>query len=218
MFSSTPSTLVTDDTAPSSSASSTSSASDLYHLALSLLDSLTAHASPTASSTQPTSPFINHASSSSSSDTSPFLNSIESRLGPTTGTVYRATKSAVTYLYAGSGAKSTSRRGGTLQGQSRDWSVRGAVTGLKRLVTHYTAWSANSIPGRHRGPTGWQAKLEAASGLRAGDVLLDEDEVAQAMNQVVTLARQAAQAGSSEAWTLLGDLHLVRSPARNIVD
>lgn len=39
--------------------------------------------------------------------------------------------------------------------------------------------------------------------------MLDQEEVGQAMNEVLRLARQAAEAGSAEAWLLLGDLHLV---------
>lgn len=83
------------------------------------------------------------------------------------------------------------------------------MTGLKNLVTNYAAWSGRSLPGRTKGPKGWQAKLEAASGLRSSHVMLDQEEVGQAMNEVLRLARQAAEAGSAEAWLLLGDLHLV---------
>lgn len=177
------------------------SASDLYHLAVSLLDSLTAHSSPAPPSSY--TPLLRQSSYT------PFLDYLEGHLGATTGSALRASRSALSCLYAGSDSK---RRKASPSG-GRDWSVRGAVNGLKRLVTDYAALSKPARAGRHRGPNGWRAKLEAASGLRAGDVVLDDGEVKEAMAEVTRLARQAAEAGSAEAWVLLGDLHLVSRDA-----
>ena len=179
------------------------SASDSYHLAVSLLDSITAHSSPLTPATHAT-----QQSTVQIPSQSRIYNWIESRLGSNTAKVVGTTKSALSYLYAGSDSSRRQRS----DKNKRDWSLRSAVTGFKKLVTNYAALSRQAIPGRTRqSPKGWQAKLEAASGLRAGDVVLEESEVDEAMQQVVRLARQAAEAGSPEAWVLLGDLHMVSS-------
>lgn len=72
--------------------------------------------------------------------------------------------------------------------------------------------TSKRVKGHRKGAEGWRGKLEAMNGLKGGSAILDEDEVEQAMEDVLRLARQAAESGSAEAWILLGDLHLVRSP------
>lgn len=186
----------------STSSKATPSPSDLYHLSVSLLASLTSHAAPPP----PTSftPFLQPSSST------PLLDLLESKLGPTSSSAVRAVRSSVGYLYGGASAR------GAVQG-GRDWSVKGAVNGVTSLVLDYVTPSKRQTRKAASGAEGWRSKLEALGGLKGGSGMLDEAEVEEGMEEVVSLAYRAAEAGSAEAWVLLANLHLVScSSRRNI--
>lgn len=48
--------------------------------------------------------------------------------------------------------------------------------------------------------------------------MLDLEEVVEAMEEVVRLAKEAGEHGSAEGWVLLGDLYLVRKAWRTLKD
>lgn len=170
----------------------TQSPSDLYALSLSLLTTLTSHASPPPPTTY--TPLLQPSSYT------PFLDLLESNLGSTAGQTIRAVRKAVGYVYGGSNAKSAA-------GGGRDWSVRGAVNSLKRALTDFAPLptSKKMRGGRVKGEKGWREKL-ASMGTNG---VLAKEEVEEGMKEVLKLARDAGEKGSAEAWVLLGDLYLV---------
>ncbi|GAA5916071.1 hypothetical protein JCM6882_008305 [Rhodosporidiobolus microsporus] len=187
----------TDSSEPSHTALS---ASDLYSLSLSLLDTVTAHSFPAPANRYP--PALQPSTSSASF----YLDSLESRLsGTTTGTVLRTFRRGVSSLYAGDASKRKAKGG-------RDWSVRGAVTALKGAVDRFArdrprvVSTSKGRRGKGGAATGWKERLRK-SGLKGG-VVLDEEETREGMLEVLDLARQAGEKGSVDAWLLLGDLHL----------
>ncbi|GAA6001639.1 hypothetical protein JCM10207_002243 [Rhodosporidiobolus poonsookiae] len=175
------------------------SPADLYALSLSLLDTLTAHSLPASPAPYPA------ALQPTVSSTTFFLDSLESRLeGTTTGSVLHNVRRGVQYLYAGNDARRKAKGG-------RDLSVRGAVKALKGAVQAFAVDKPRAVAARRKatggkGGEGWKERLHKA-GLKGG-VVLDEEETAEGMQEVLSLARQAGERGSAEAWLLLGALHL----------
>lgn len=180
-------------------------ADDLYALALSLLDTLTAHAPPA-----PPTPYSPHLVPTSS--TSP-LDALEARLAGTyTGRALSAVRARASALYAGS----THRRAPG----ARDYSVRGAVRALQGAIesfaldkaplkgTRRAAAAAAGGAAGGKGARGWKERL--ASAALKGGVVLEADEVAEGMREVLELARKAGEMGSAQGFVLVGDLYLVR--------
>ncbi|GAA5988858.1 hypothetical protein JCM11641_005045 [Rhodosporidiobolus odoratus] len=175
------------------------SASDLYSLALSLLDTLTALSVPSLPAPYP--PALQPTASS----TSFYLDSLESRLsGSTPGAVVYAVRRATSVVFSGDASKRKAKGG-------RDWSVGGAVKALRGAVRGFVV--AQPRPLRQgsnkdsKSPKkGWKEKLQR-SALKGG-IVLDEEETVEGMLEVVELARQAGEKGSAEAWLLLGDIYL----------
>ncbi|GAA5849904.1 hypothetical protein JCM8547_000949 [Rhodosporidiobolus lusitaniae] len=195
---------------PSSPPHSSLSASDLYALSLSLLDTVTSHTVlPILLSSSASYP---PALQPSSSSITFYLDVLESRLdGTQTGRLLRGVRKGASYLYTGS-------TGGANEGGSRkkkDWSVRGAVKALQGAVKAFAVDPSVvgkvvglSSSGRKSkdGGKGWKERLKS-SALKGG-VVLDEEETAEGMREVVELAREAGEKGSPEAWVMLGDLYL----------
>ncbi|GAA5955010.1 hypothetical protein JCM21900_002759 [Sporobolomyces salmonicolor] len=176
------------------------SASDVHALALSLLDALTAHSPP-----NPPTSYAPHLSRSSRSSLSALLDSLESTLGSTTtGAALRGVRRGASYLYAGDSGKRKASG-------ARDWSIRGAVRGLKHAVEAFAVDKPSSRGKKgtstvEEGAQGWKKRLEMAQ-IKGGIVLTDA-EVEEGMKEVVRLATEAGEKGSAEAWVLLGDLYL----------
>lgn len=168
------------------------SASDLYHLSVSLLTSLTSHAPP-----PPPTAFtpLRHSSSST-----PLLDALEAKLGRTGGSAVRAARTVVNLV----SGRSKARKG-------RDLSVTGVLGTLRNVVVDHSPLGkvAKKVKAGRKGAEGWRQKLETVSRSKGSSAALDESETEQAMEEVLRLARQAADSGSAEAWVLLGDLHLV---------
>ncbi|GAA5897484.1 hypothetical protein JCM8208_003284 [Rhodotorula glutinis] len=185
---------------PASTAPPQAQADDLYALALSLLDTLTAHSPP--SPPTPYSPHLVQTSSSSS------LDALESRLAGTyTGRALSAIRTRLGALYAGSKHR---RAPG-----ARDYSVRGAVRALQGAIERFAldkvsvagggraAKGGNKAAGSERG---WKERLAAAQ--LKGGVVLEADEVAEGMREVLELAGRAGDLGSAKGYVLVGDLYL----------
>jgi hypothetical protein len=102
----------------------------------------------------------------------------------------RVGRKGVGYLYGGSKEGADPTR--------RDWSVRGAVKALGRLV---------ELQNQGSGTGGGDG--------RKGGKKLGEREVREGMLRVVRLATEAASAGCHDGWTLLGDLFLVSLSSLN---
>ncbi|GAA6059101.1 hypothetical protein JCM10212_002072 [Sporobolomyces blumeae] len=171
------------------------SASDLYALALSLLDSLTAHSAP-----NPQTPYLPYLSTPAAS----VLDDLEDWLGPSSlpSRTLRTVRTYTERLYAGK-PKRAERAG-------RDWSVRGVVVGMKRAVETFTKDKAmvvvNGGRARKRNPKLWRDRLQEAP--LKGGIVLNDDETREGMLEVVRLVTLAAEKGNGDAWVLLGDLHL----------
>ncbi|GAA6051264.1 hypothetical protein JCM3770_006785 [Rhodotorula araucariae] len=178
-----------------SSSRSALEAGDLYALALSLLDSLTAHSLP-----PPPTPYSPHLVAPAASP----LDALEHRLAGTyTGRAFSAVRRRATALYAGS----TARR----PPGARDYSVRGAVRALRSAVEAFAldkvpAVAAKARRAGEKGAKGWKDRLAGAA-LKSG-IVLDPDETAEGMREVVRMAEEAGEKGSPEAYVLLGDLYL----------
>ncbi|BGP36845.1 ERAD-associated protein [Rhodotorula kratochvilovae] len=172
-----------------------SEAADLYALALSLLDTLTAHSPP-----PPPTPYSPHLVPLAASP----LDALEHRLAGTyTGRAFSAVRRRAAALYAGS----TQRR----PAGARDYSVRGAVRALKAAVEAFARDKVPAVGGRARrtgekGGKGWKVRLAGAA--LKGGVVLDPEETAEGMREVLQLAQEAGEKGSAEAYVLLGDLLL----------
>ncbi|GAA6035230.1 hypothetical protein JCM8097_006429 [Rhodosporidiobolus ruineniae] len=181
---------------PDSSHSSLT-ASDLYSLSLSLLDTITAHSLPPSPAPYP--PALQPTVSSLSFH----LDALEDRLaGTTTGAVLRGLRRSAARVYAGDASKRKVKGG-------RDWSVGGVVRGLKGVVESFAKDTPRVVTSsrRRKGEkAGWKERLRAST--LKGGVVLDEEETAEGMKEVVALARQAGEKGSAEGWLLVGDLYL----------
>ncbi|GAA5878161.1 hypothetical protein JCM3774_004315 [Rhodotorula dairenensis] len=223
-----------DDDAPrqagqasASARNATDSADDLYRLALSLLDALTAHAP-----LPPPTPYSPHLAAKRSTAVDRFQTRLE---GTVTGAVLKRVRTVVgavasTFgggnLLAGGGAGHTGRRrhsahnggGGGAAAATAETTARYLVERLKYAIERLGGERSRSgrratPPGQDGDPTrpgetvgGWKAKLEAAA-LRA-DVVLTSDEVREAWDEVMTVAEAATAAGSADALLLLGDIYL----------
>ncbi|BGP04904.1 ERAD-associated protein [Rhodotorula toruloides] len=166
-------------------------AADAYALAVSLLDTLTFHSPP--------SPPTLYSPNIASLDV-PF----SARIGPI---LQRSSVGRfalrVSRLHAGDAAKRRVQSG-------RDWSVKGAILGLKGAIERFavdkTARAGKGTSGGRRDGKGWKNRLENA--VLKGGVVLDREEIEEGMAEVTELLQSAGQRGSAAAWVLLGDLHL----------
>jgi hypothetical protein len=87
------------------------------------------------------------------------------------------------------------------------------VKGLKSVVERFAVDKPKiltSAGGKGKGGRGaWKERLKNSS--LKGGVVLDAEETAEGLKEVVELARQAGEKGSLDAWLLLGDIYLVRT-------
>lgn len=168
-------------------------AADAYALAVSLLDTLTFHSPP--------SPPTLYSPNIASLDV-PFSARIEPILQRSSVGRFAL---RVSRLHAGDAAKRRVQSG-------RDWSVKGAILGLKGAIERFavdkTARAGKGTSGGRRDGKGWKNRLENA--VLKGGVVLDREEIEEGMAEVTELLQSAGQRGSAAAWVLLGDLHLVR--------
>jgi hypothetical protein len=190
----------------------TNSADDLYNLALSLLDSLTAH-----SPLPPPTPYSIHLAPNATG-----IDRLQARLeGTVTGSVLQRVRTV-----AGAVASTSSHLLGRKPAHRKETTtttVQFLIERLKYAIEHLGATSSRRTSGRTpatgegggeggggAATPGWKEKLQA-SALR-GDVVLTPDELREAWREVIKIAGEAAAAGSSDALLLLGDLYLVSSP------
>ncbi|SCV68301.1 BQ2448_422 [Microbotryum intermedium] len=186
------------------------SASDKYALADDYLSQITLHSSSVAST--PYAPLLRPSSYT------PFLDLLESHLGSTTGRGVRALRKAV-------GAISGKTKATASSLTSPDWSVRGAISRLGSTITSLIKLSAPSNSDRgvkkltnEQGETvvvgtAWKHRLanfqhRSATNSGRPRQSLTVDEVTEGLQEVVKLAKEAAETGYAQAWLLLGDLHL----------
>ncbi|BGO96760.1 ERAD-associated protein [Rhodotorula toruloides] len=179
------------DTTAGADPLSSDPAADTYALAVSLLDTLTSHSPPSPPTLY--SPHIASLDVPFSARIEPILQ--RSSVGRFALRVGR--------LYTGDAAK---RR---VQG-GRDWSVKGAILGLKGTIERFavdkTVRAGKGASGRRRDGKGWKDRLENA--VLNGGVVLDREEIEEGMAEVMELLQTAGERGSAAAWVLLGDLHL----------
>ena len=183
----------------------TDSADDLYNLALSLLDSLTAH-----SPLPPPTPYSIHLAPNATG-----IDRIQARLeGTVTGSVLQRVRTV-----AGKVASMSGNLLGRRSAHRKEMTtVQYMIERLKYAIEHLGAKSSRSTSGQTdaaaTGETGggaatpgWKEKLQT-SALKA-NVVLTPDELREAWREVIAIAEEAAAAGSSDALSLLGDLYLV---------
>ncbi|TKA54602.1 hypothetical protein B0A53_03009 [Rhodotorula sp. CCFEE 5036] len=198
----------TSDNDDSASRNGTNSADDLYNLALSLLDSLTAH-----SPLPPPTPYSIHLAPNATG-----IDRLQARLeGTVTGSVLQRVRTV-----AGAVASTSSHLLGRKPAHRKETTtttVQFLIERLKYAIEHLGATSSRRTSGRTpatgegggeggggAATPGWKEKLQA-SALR-GDVVLTPDELREAWREVIKIAGEAAAAGSSDALLLLGDLYL----------
>ncbi|KDE09601.1 hypothetical protein MVLG_00009 [Microbotryum lychnidis-dioicae p1A1 Lamole] len=186
------------------------SAADKYAIADKYLSQITLHASAVAST--PYAPLLQPSSYT------PFLDLLESHLGTTTGRGVRALRKAF-------GAISGKTKATASNLTSPDWSVRGAIGRLGSAVTSLIRLSASSMSDQgvkkltnEQGETvvvgtAWKHRLASFQHRSAANSgrprqSLTVDEVTEGLQEVVKLAREAAEMGHAQAWLLLGDLYL----------
>ncbi|GAA5980248.1 hypothetical protein JCM10908_001587 [Rhodotorula pacifica] len=194
---------------PTQSRNASEAANDLYQLALSLLDSLTAH-----SPLPPPTPYSFHLAANASG-----FDRIQARLdGKVTGSVLKRARKV---------AGAVASTGGSLLGRKQQQHHRSDTTTVQYLIerlkyaieqlgarsgTAGRAQKASSGGARAGGKeregklSGWKEKLQASA--LKGDVVLTWGEVQEAWTEVLALAEEAAAAGSAEALLLLGDIYL----------
>lgn len=183
----------------------TNSADDLYNLALSLLDSLTAH-----SPLPPPTPYSIHLAPNATG-----IDRIQARLeGTVTGSVLQRVRTV-----AGKVASTSGNLLGRRSAHRKETTtVQYLIERLKYAIEHLGAKSSRRTSGQTdaaaTGETGggaatpgWKEKLQTSA--LKGNVVLTPDELREAWREVIAIAEEAAAAGSSDALSLLGDLYLV---------
>ncbi|KAM0793126.1 hypothetical protein ACM66B_000604 [Microbotryomycetes sp. NB124-2] len=176
------------------------SPSELYAQALRSLDSATRHA-PTALTSRHTrfSPLLKPSSST------PMIDYIESLLGSRAGYSLRTAKSVLAFVYGGSKYNSANEeQPDSDRDDEIDWSIRGAVNKVTKSLS-----SLSTVGGGDSSQTAankrWFDKL---TNLRSSKRGFQDDELENALVDVLDRAKHAGELGNADAWNLRGDLYL----------
>lgn len=205
----------------------------LYQLAVSLLDSLTAHSPPAPPTAY--SPHLAPTLASSANAVSVALDKLQAKLnGTVTGAAFSRTRAVVGRVgqvasgFVSSVSSSRSPRGGAAARKSGGGSntenlLRAVVAQIKAVLgtgaTTPARGGSASQAGRGDQSTSaassgssWKDRIGAAAALKGEYVVLSDEEIAEGWREVVDLAQKAAEAGSVDALVLLGNLYLVGRP------